>query len=167
LGTGEVSVAVAVAQCVELGCLQKAIERVLADRLEQPVAHARAVLIDDHERLVDERGQQVEDRQGLQSGARADFLDGVERPAAREHGQAAEQHPLVVAQQLVTQSTDARRVCWRGIADRAPPVSKRKRSPSPAAICSIPSTRTRAAASSIASGIPSRSSQIWAIGGAL
>ena len=65
------------------------------------------------------------------------------------------------------QSTDARSVCCRGSAPRAPPVSRWKRSARPAAICSIESIRTRAAASSIASGIPSRSEQIWATAGAL
>ena len=45
---------------------------------------------------------------------------------------------------------------------RGPPVSSRKRSESPVAICSTESIRTRAAASSIASGSPSSSAQIAA-----
>ena len=52
------------------------------------------------------------------------------------------------------QSTEALRVWWRGSATGAAGDSP-KRSPRPAAICSTDSSRTRPAASSIASGMPS------------
>ena len=50
----------------------------------------------------------------------------------------------------------ARRVCCRGGAVRSPEASGRKRSSSRLAICSTDSARTLAAASSMASGMPSR-----------
>ena len=54
----------------------------------------------------------------------------------------------------------ARRVRCRGAADRSPAVSNPNLSSSRAAIWSTDSARTRAAASSIASGIPSSARQI-------
>ena len=54
----------------------------------------------------------------------------------------------------------ARRVRWRGAADRSPAVSSPNLSSSRAMICSTDSARTRAAASSIASGMPSSARQI-------
>ena len=65
------------------------------------------------------------------------------------------------------QSTEARRVCWRRTAVRAPPVSNRNRSCRPSRISASDSARTRAAASSIASGMPSRRRQISATAAAL
>ena len=59
------------------------------------------------------------------------------------------------------QSRAAFRVRWRGSAIRLPPVRRRNRSSSRAAICSGGRALTRAAASSIASGIPSSRRQIW------
>ncbi len=59
------------------------------------------------------------------------------------------------------------RVCWRGIAVREPPVRRRKRSLSRRAISSADRTLTRAAANSIASGIPSSRRQISTTAGAL
>ena len=53
------------------------------------------------------------------------------------------------------QSTEARKVCWRRTAVRAPPVSRRNRSCRLSRISTSDSARIRAAASSIASGIPS------------
>ncbi|MDT5328320.1 MAG: hypothetical protein QOF25_5472, partial [Mycobacterium sp.] len=58
------------------------------------------------------------------------------------------------------QSTEARNVCCRRTAVRAPPVSNRKRSCRLSRISFSDKTRTRAAASSIASGTPSRRRQI-------
>ena len=54
------------------------------------------------------------------------------------------------------QSTEARNVCWRRTAVRAPPVNSRKRSCRLSMISVRDNARTRAAASSMASGIPSR-----------
>ena len=58
------------------------------------------------------------------------------------------------------QSTEARKVCWRRTAVREPPVRRRKRSRRPSRISPDDSARTRAAASSIANGIPSSRSHI-------
>ncbi|CAM5730343.1 hypothetical protein STENM223S_08564 [Streptomyces tendae] len=60
------------------------------------------------------------------------------------------------------QSTTARRVCWRGRAVRLPEVRRRKRSSSRSAIWRGVSIRSRAAASSMARGRPSRRRQISA-----
>ena len=61
---------------------------------------------------------------------------------------------------MCDQSTDARRVCSRRTAVRAPPVSRRKRSCRLSRISVSDNARMRAAASSIASGMPSRRRQI-------
>ncbi len=58
------------------------------------------------------------------------------------------------------QSTEARKVCWRRTAVRAPPVNSRNRSCRLSRISVNDSARTRAAANSIASGTPSRRRQI-------
>ena len=60
------------------------------------------------------------------------------------------------------QSTEARNVCCRRTAVRAPPVSSRNRSCRLSRISSSDSARTRAAASSMANGMPSRRRQISA-----
>ena len=65
------------------------------------------------------------------------------------------------------QSTSALNVCWRGSAVREPPVSRRKRSLRRPSICSGVRTRTRAAASSKASGMPSSRVQTDATAAAL
>ena len=65
------------------------------------------------------------------------------------------------------QSTEARKVCCRRTAVREPPVSSRKRSCRLSTISVSDNARTRAAASSIASGIPSRRRQISATAAAL
>ncbi len=54
------------------------------------------------------------------------------------------------------QSTEARKVCWRRTAVRAPPVNSRNRSCKLSRISVSDNARTRAAANSIASGKPSR-----------
>ena len=58
------------------------------------------------------------------------------------------------------QSTSARSVCWRGSTVREPPVSSRNRWFSRVLISPTGKERTRAAASSSASGMPSRRAQI-------
>ena len=57
----------------------------------------------------------------------------------------------------------ARRVCWRSSAVRLPPVSSLNLSSRRSAICAGVNNLTRAAANSIARGIPSRREQIWAM----
>ncbi len=64
------------------------------------------------------------------------------------------------------QSMHARSVCWRGSDVLSPPVSRRNRSDRRVAIASTGSARTRAAASSSASGMPSSVWQISAIAAA-
>ena len=61
----------------------------------------------------------------------------------------------------------ARSVRWRGRATRLPPVSTRRRSPNRARSSSTDSTLIRAAASSMANGMPSRRWQISASGRAV
>ena len=51
-----------------------------------------------HERLVDQRAEQVEDPVAVQPVARAHRVDGVQREAAGENAQATKQHPLVVVE---------------------------------------------------------------------
>ncbi|CEZ68686.1 Uncharacterised protein [Mycobacterium tuberculosis] len=58
------------------------------------------------------------------------------------------------------QSIDARNVCWRCTVLRAPPVSRRNRSSKLLAISFGDNDRNRAAANSIARGIPSSRRQI-------
>ena len=65
------------------------------------------------------------------------------------------------------QSTEARRVCCRRTAVRAPPVSSMKWSRRPSRISVNVKARTRAAASSMASGMPSSRRQISATVAAL
>ena len=115
------------------------------------------------QRLVDQRGQQVEHRPADRGRPRRRPPRRHRASIRRRTPRAAEAALLLLARAGRGSSRPRRAsVCWRGIAERAPPVNRRKRSPSPAAICSTPSTRTRAAASSIASGMPSRSWQICA-----
>jgi len=54
------------------------------------------------------------------------------------------------------QSIAARKVCWRAIDVLLPPVRRRNRSSNLPAICSTANACTRAAASSIANGRPSK-----------
>ena len=61
----------------------------------------------------------------------------------------------------------ARKVRCRGAADRSPVVSSPNLSSSRAMICSTDSARTRAAASSIASGMPSSARQMEVTAAAL
>ena len=77
------------------------LEPVLPHGLEQPIArHAVAGLHGD-ERLVHERGDAVEDVLRLERLARADRLRRVEREAAEEHREPAQQHLLPLAEQPV------------------------------------------------------------------
>ena len=55
----------------------------------------------DHQRLVDQRSEQVEHPLALDSLAGADLLGRLEGKAAGEHRQAAKQRSLVVGEQLV------------------------------------------------------------------
>ena len=96
-----------------------------------------------------------------------DRLSLLQRPAAREDGEPAQQLPLRAGEQIpapVHQGAQAS--AGGGSAARLPPVSRRKRSSRRAAISVTPRARVRAAASSMASGMPSSRRQISAMTGA-
>ena len=135
---------------------------VLADGLQQPVAHL----------AVGGRGRR---RPGTcRRGSRA--RRRRRGPSGRPHTASAaarSQPPAKTDSRRRTarsgsssrsqdQSTTARRVCWRGRTVRLPLVSSRKRSSRRSAIWRGVSSRSRAAASSMASGSPSRRRQISA-----
>ena len=75
--------------------------RVLLDRVQQPVAGLAAQLVvEGDQRLVDERGHQVEHGAGRDLLVRADLLGHLQVPAG-EHRQPAQQDLLRLGQQLV------------------------------------------------------------------
>ena len=102
LGEGEEVVAVAGPHRFVLTGLCQPLEPVLAHGLEQAVAHPGLGALGDHQRLVDQRSEQVEHVLGLDSLAGADRLCRLEGKAAGEDGQAAKQGPLLIGEQLVT-----------------------------------------------------------------
>ena len=77
------------------------LRRVLPDRLQQPVPRRDADLLGDRERLLDEPFEQVEDVDGVDVAVGGHELGGLEVEAAREHREAAQHRPLLVAQQVV------------------------------------------------------------------
>ena len=97
LGEGEAPVEVAQRQAIALARRREALGRVLADRVEQ----AQALVLGDHERLVDQARRQAGDAPALDRAAGAHVLGGVERERAREHRQAPEQQALLAVEQLV------------------------------------------------------------------
>ena len=98
---------------------------------------------------------------------RADGLDRLEREPAREHRQAPEQRPLRRGQQVVAPvQRRAERLLARRWSSGPRPSASRKRSFSRATICSTLRSRTRAAASSMASGRPSSRRQSSTTAGA-
>ena len=125
---------------------------VLADRLE----HAEALAVDANEALVDERAERVEI-------STAHLLDRLERAASGEDGEAAEERPLVVVEELdapadrvAQRSMPSRRVARPGGEELEAPLEAREHRRGDSSLA-------RAAASSIASGRQSRWSQISAI----
>ena len=101
LGEGEEEPGVAALDSLELPRLDEAFERVLAHGLEQPVARHAVARLHDDERLVHQRRDAVEDVLGLERRAGADGFGGLQREAAVERGQAAQQHLLARAEQRV------------------------------------------------------------------
>ena len=75
--------------------LDEPFQRVLADGLEQPVASRGATFLGHHERLFDERAEQVEDPVGGQPVARGHRVDGVQSEAAGKNARSTKQHPRV------------------------------------------------------------------------
>ena len=88
-----------IAQTRVLAGRLQAFAGVLADRLQHAIP--AIVEVRDDERLVDKTHQQIENLRLLDLAAGADLLGCVERPAAREHGQATEQHTLRRRKQVV------------------------------------------------------------------
>lgn len=92
---------VGVGQRVVLACLAELACGVLAQGLQHPVPGVARGLVGRHEGLAHEPFQQVEYRAFGQVRTGDDVLGGGEGPAAAEHGQPSEQHPLRPREQLV------------------------------------------------------------------
>ena len=137
---------------LDLARLVELLERVLADRLEHPVARRRRPAA----ATVGQRGEAVE---RVRVAARPRPRTPRSRPRWKTASRRASARSSSSSRPQL-QSTTARSVRWRGSAARLPPVSRRKRSSRRAASCSSGIVRSRAAASSIASGSPSRRRQI-------
>ena len=141
--------------------LLQAFLAVFAQGLRQPVPDAAALaVLGDQDRLVGQRGQQLQQVPGCQPVIGADPLDRVQLKPAGEHRQPRPQQPLRLAAQLIAPlDRRSQRLLPAGLA-RLPRVSSPSRSPSRASICAGESIRARAAASSRASGRPSSRRQI-------
>ena len=137
---------------IALARLLEPLRRVLADRLEHPVAPVGEA----DEALLDERLERVEVGVGRpprrpRACSRRRRRRGARRAAAPRSRAARSDHSIV-----------ARSVCWRGSASR-PPLSRSSRCESRSRICSGVRALVRAAASSTASGRLSRRRQSSAI----
>jgi hypothetical protein len=150
---------VALAHVVGRALRRQALDGVLADALE----HAEAGLLREirrvvgaQERLVAQRLQQVEGPGCVLVVEAEHGLRRLEVEAAvkTEHCMSACRSALVSRSQ--DQSRALLSVAWRGRASRGPPLSTSKRRESRSLSCRGFSTRMRAAASSMASGKPSR-----------
>ncbi|HXL96168.1 MAG TPA: hypothetical protein VN969_45235 [Streptosporangiaceae bacterium] len=97
-----------------------------------------------------------------QTAVAASSVAPPEKPEKRRHSACS-----ASSSRSQLQSTTARSVWCLGSAVRLPPVSSRKRSSSRVATCSGSIVRIRAAASSMASGIPSSARQIRSAAGAV
>ena len=133
--------------------LRELVDAELADRLEHAIARLVGVL---HVHAGTCRPAPTARRAPpprYRDAATAWALPGVTPPGNTAIRSARERSASSSRSQL--QLTTPRRVRCRGSAVRLPPVSNRNRSSSRAAICATPIVRSRAAASSIASGSPS------------
>ena len=139
-------------------------------RVQHLVPGRHACNVQHHQRLRHQATQQVEHGPPLDLTAPAHLLDGRQGGAPIEDAQAAQQHPLGVAQPgPAVLQRPSRLSRWengaaprrRGRASRAKRLSRR------AAMCTGPSTAACAAANSMASGMPSRRRQLSATIGAL
>ncbi len=128
---------------------------VLAHRLVQAIAGDAERVLPHDQRLVDQRGQQVQRRgAGPPSLAKTDSTSSTVNRPAKTHRRRRSLCSGAVSRSWL-QSMVVRSVCCRGSAARPPPVRRANRSVSRSRICSTESTRIRTAASSIASGRPS------------
>ena len=100
LGEPEEEVEVPAANGVALTRLDESFARVLADGLEQAVA--AALVVDLHERLVDQPGDQLEHRVRVDQIVGAHGLGRLEREAAGEHREPAQHRALLVVEEVVT-----------------------------------------------------------------
>ena len=135
--------------------------RVLPDRLEHPVAPrgSRSTITSERStrRVRPSTRSSVSSPSGSSPTIRA-ATRTVQPPVNTDSRRSRRRSSLVRRSQL--QSMSACSVCWRGTAVRRPPARRRNRSPRRSAMSSGDIAETRAAASSIASGIPSRRRQI-------
>jgi hypothetical protein len=158
---------VAVAQRILLTGGDEALDCVLPDRFQHPVAENVAVLVGDDERAVHEGREHFEDLPTVELCIRAHVLGGVEVEAAGEDGQPSEQQAFALSQQVVGRvDRGAQRLvpghrCACAGAEHMEAVVEprsdllRRQHPDPGA------------ASSIASGMPSSRWQICATAGAV
>ena len=84
-----------------LAGLAEPAERVLADRLQQAEPRLAALVVRPDQRLRHQAREQVQHLVAGDPVAATDRLGRVERPAAGEHRQAAEQDPLPLVEQVV------------------------------------------------------------------
>jgi hypothetical protein len=92
---------VGTAGSVPLRGLGQALQRVLADGVEQVVPCVAGIVIHAQQRLVGEPGQQLEHALWADAAPGSDLLGRGQREAAREHCQPAEGHAFVLVQQVV------------------------------------------------------------------
>ena len=133
---------------------------VFGERLEETEPDAVSGAGGDDQRLVDQARQQIGDVITGDHVIGADLFCRLERAATGEHRHPLEYPALRVEEQAIAPVDTARRVCCRGTAVLEPPVSRRNRSSRRARISPGVKARILAAASSIASGRPSRRAQI-------
>ena len=81
---------------------RKSITSVLPDRFEEPVAGLTALSLHQHQRLVHERRQQIQDVYSLHASVCADRLGGLQGPPSGKHRQPPEQLPLCLREQVIT-----------------------------------------------------------------
>lgn len=106
LGEVEVPVEVAVPGGLHLGGVHEGLDRELPDGLEQSEPGAPGgVDVGDHERLVHESGDEVDDGVGMDVVAGAHRLHGVEAATAGEHAEAPE-HLLLLGAEVVVAPRD-------------------------------------------------------------
>jgi hypothetical protein len=98
---GRVVVAVSGADLVPLAGFAELFLRVLAHRLEQPVAHAVSGVVGDHEGFVDQQAELIQQLVALHFAAGTDGMGSVQIEPAGEYCQAAEQDSLRFGEQRV------------------------------------------------------------------
>src|SRR5205085_6467511 len=90
------------AKTIELAGCDELLRRKLPYRFEQAIARFRRGAIADDERLVDERGEEIEDRVAREEIIGADRLGGVECEVGMEDCEAAKEELFLFAEQAKT-----------------------------------------------------------------